>query len=260
MLLRLAILTSSSAPGLTDLLADKNRGSVFEISAVVSSETSFAQHSLLDRAGVPLLMQPVRPRRNLNARYDDDYSLAEVLARLTPDYVVLDGYRYITTEPLLATFPNRMIALHDADLTRRDEDGRRLFTGLHAVRDALLAGEEETRCSAFIVTEKVGEGPLVLLSGAYAAGPLAADARARGDADLLLDYAALHRRWMLADGYGKMLVRLAELLAGGNVQIVGDSAWIDGAPGPCRMGEAPSACRELPVERGIPASCPFISR
>jgi hypothetical protein len=57
-----------------------------------------------------------------------------------------------------------------------------------------------------------------------------------------------------------MFVRLTELLAGGTMQIVGDVAWIDGAPGPCRMGEAPGACREVPVERGIPASCPFIGR
>jgi hypothetical protein len=46
------------------------------------------------------------------------------------------------------------------------------------------------------------------------------------------------------------------------VQVVKDIAWVDGAPGPCRMGEAPAICGDATdsIRRGIPASCPFISQ
>jgi hypothetical protein len=55
-------------------------------------------------------------------------------------------------------------------------------------------------------------------------------------------------------------VRTLELLAGGTMQIIHDVVWIDGAPGPCRMGHAPQACHEpeAMLARGIPRSCPFI--
>jgi phosphoribosylglycinamide formyltransferase-1 len=268
MILRLAILTSSSAPGLESLITCEGRGSIFEICAVVTSETSFAQMELVERARIPMIMRPLRvfcqeraiPVRSMKARHDFDVELVEALAPFAPDCIILTGYRYIAGAPLLASFRQKLIALHDGDLTRRDEHGRRLLTGLHAVRDALLEGAQETRTTAFFVTEDVGEGPLLLLSAPYPVAALARDAQRRGDADLLFAYADLHRRWMRRDACGPMLVQIAELLAAGTVQIIGDVAWIDGAPGPCRFGEAPSLCSEGEIVRGIPASCPFISR
>lgn len=181
-----------------------------------------------------------------------------MLRKAKADWIVLAGYPWIITAPLLQAFPGRILALHDADLTLRDDDGARRYKGLHAVRDALLGGEQETRSSAFVVTEDVGEGPLFLLSGAYRVAPLAEDARRWGAADLLTAYAALHRQWMVRGAWGPMLLRIVELLAAGDIRIVGSVAWIDGVPGPCRMGEAPSICHDRNID-GIPLSCPFIS-
>ena len=80
------------------------------------------------------------------------------------------------------------------------------------------------------------------------------------DAAFLIQYAELHRRWMRQSTWGPMLARTLELLAGGTTQIIGDTVWVDGAPGPCRMGEAPHTCHdpETMLARGIPRSCPFI--
>ena len=88
---------------------------------------------------------------------------------------------------------------------------------------------------------------------------MALAARELGVDDSLTRYAELHREWMLADA-GTMLMRVIELLAGGTVRTIGDTVWVDGAPGPCRLGEAPRACHEPEsmVARGIPRSCPFI--
>jgi hypothetical protein len=226
--LRIALVTSASIPGADHLLADPSRGTAFELVAVVADEP------------------PTR-------------ELAQRLHRLGADYVILVGYPHILAAPLLEVFGHRVIALHDGDLTRVDDTRRRKYTGSDPVKEALLAGEQETRVSAFLLNGRA-DGPLVLLSGAYPFSSLVEDARCWGDADLLMSYAPVHRSWMRRDAYGVMLQRIAQLLAAGTFQVVDDIVWIDGVPGPCRMGEAPHMCREREIVRGIPSSCPFITR
>jgi folate-dependent phosphoribosylglycinamide formyltransferase PurN len=257
--LRIALLTSQQATGVERLLADPNRGSAWDLSIVIGSEPELAEAGLLEDAGVPLELRPmrlVRAFRNLRAREDYDQDLGDLLARLNVDYVVLDGWQYILTEAVTARFPGKILAIHDADLSIRD---RAVYAGPHAVRDAILAGETETRSSVYLVTREVARGPLFLLGPSYPVAHMALDARERGDVQFLYAYAELHRRWMRT-GWGDMLARTLELLAGGTMSIIGDVVWIDGAPGPCRMGEAPHACHEpeAMLARGIPRSCPFI--
>ena len=158
---------------------------------------------------------------------------------VNPDWILVAGSP-LSVE-LLAQFPSRIISLHAGD-----------------VRDALLSGAMETRTCAHIAEDVWGAGPLLLQSGAYRVPPLVEDARQRGDADLICDYAEVHRQWMIRNAWGPMLVRIVEMLSAGAIQIVGDVVWVDGAPGPCRMGEAPAICHEE-IASGIPRSCPFIS-
>lgn len=174
-----------------------------------------------------------------------------------PDYILAAGSESGVTPEMLEQFPQRVLAIHDADLSIRE---RALYMGPHAVRYAILAGEPETRSSVYIATREPGRGPLLLLSAPFPVSRMAQEARLRGDADFLRDYADLHRRWMVAACWGEMLARTIELLAGGTMKILGDTVWFDGAPGPCRMGESPSACHEpeAMLARGIPRSCPFI--
>ncbi len=110
---------------------------------------------------------------------------------------------------MLESFQQRLLALHDGDLMLRDENGRRRYAGLHAVREAIFAGETETRSSAYFVTQEVGAGPLFLLSRSYRVAQLARDARELGAADLVSSYAELHRRWMLRGCWGEMFIRAA---------------------------------------------------
>lgn len=267
---RIAVLTSSSAPGIASLLAQPNRGSVYDIVAVVGSEEQIAEQETIETAGVPVVLQPIGrfhrernlPLRNLNDREEYDYELAELLRRIGADWVVLVGYKYILTAPMLSAFPQRIVGLHEGDLSIRDEDGRRPFASLHAVHDAILAGRDETRSSAFFVTRDVGEGPLFLLGTRYPVAAVAREARAWGDVEMVVKYAELHREWMLRGSWGEMLTRMAEIIAAGTMSFVGDVVWVDGAPGPCRIGEAPVACysRDAPIDPAVPASCPFVSR
>lgn len=266
---QIAVLTSHSVPGIGDLLAQPNRGGVYRIAAVIGSEDSLAEQETIETAGVPVILRPIRrfheerhlPLRNLHARAEYDRDTAELLRALEVDWVIVAGYRYIVTAPLLSAFPQRMIVLHDGDLTIRDDEGNRMYAGLHAVRDAIFDGRDETRSTAYLMEAAVGSGPLFLLGAPYPVAPLARDARNWGSADMLAAYAELHRRWMVLASWGEMLTRMAEIIAAGTLQIVGDVVWVDGVPGPCRIGCAPSFCADRdPAGGAIPASCPFVSR
>lgn len=266
--IRIAVLASQNAPGIEAMIADPNRGRMYEVVAVIGSEFSFEQAAALEAAHIPLILRPFRQfqeerglsLRNLRAREEYDYETAQQLERLRAEYVFLCGYRYVVTEPLLSAYPSRIIGLHDADLTLLDDEGARRYTGAHAVADALLDGQAETRSTMYFVTRDVGCGAVFLLSDPFPIAPLAVDARAWGDAYLLMQYAQLHRRWMLRAAWGTMLTKAAEFLAVGTVQIVRDIAWIDGVPGPCRLGHSPAICtaRETSIQRALPATCPLI--
>jgi folate-dependent phosphoribosylglycinamide formyltransferase PurN len=266
--LRVVVLTSHSAPGLEYAIAHPHRGALFEIAAVVSSEDTFAEIDAVEAAQIRVVIRPLKraladrglSARNLHARADYDGETADLLLHFRADYVFLLGYNYIVTEPLLEAFPQKLIALHPGDLMLRDENGQRRYAGLRAVREAIFAGEIETRNSAYFVTREVGAGPLFLLSRPYRVAPLALDARMWGAADLSSAYADLHERWMVRAGWGEMFIRAIEFLAAGTVKVVHDLVWIDGVPGPCRMGEAPVICRELEpsIDSGIPSSCPLL--
>jgi hypothetical protein len=220
--LRIALLTSHRATGLERLFADPNRGTTWELSIVIDSE-----------------LDP------------------DLLARRNIDFILLAGYQHILPEEVMARFAGKVLALHDADLSIRD---RAFYAGPHAVRDAILAGEPETRSSIYLATRDIARAPLFLLGPRYPVAPMVLDARERGDIAFLYEYAELHRRWMQSTCWGDMLARSLELLAGGTLHVIGDVVWIDGAPAPCRMFEAPSVCHEPEsmVARGIPRSCPFI--
>lgn len=180
-----------------------------------------------------------------------DHCDDELLTRYGTQYVLVADQRPVAAS-VLARFEGRVLVLHHGDLSLRD----RVYGGPHPVRDAILAGERETRSSVYIATGELARGPLFLLSGAFPVASMALDAYTLGDADFLTTYARLHEQWMAAVADGPMLVRTLELLAGGTMQIVHDTVWIDGAPGPCRMGDAPRVCHEPAI--GIPRSCPFI--
>lgn len=120
------------------------------------------------------------------------------------------------------------------------------------VLGALFDGAQETRS-----TMSLAEGPLFLASAPFPVPPLVDHARNRGDAATIEAYARLHRQWMIETSFDVMVEKAIEFLAAGEVQIVKDVVWIDGVPGPCRMGDPPAICREQ-EKSGVPVTCPFI--
>lgn len=181
----------------------------------------------------------------------DDPDTAQLFLDAGVDYVFAPRYPWVLSDAMLDAFPKRIIILHNGDLT-----DRRRWIGPEPVLDALLAGVTATRTSLYFATREIGHGPIFLVGPRHAVPQMVQDALARGDYDSVATYALLHSRWMRRS-WPDLMLRAIECLSVGTVKIVRDTVWVDGVPGPCRLGEAPDFCDDR-VHGGIPASCPFI--
>jgi hypothetical protein len=114
---------------------------------------------------------------------------------------------------MLSAFPERIVNIHDGDLTIRGRDGERRYVGLHSTLDAIRAGERSTRSSVHLVTEKVDGGPILMLSESYEVPGAAAEALTRGDVNALKRIAWRQRETMMR-GWGSLALRALQMVAG----------------------------------------------
>jgi len=201
---RVAILCSKRAPGLDYVLRHPDCGTMYDVAGVVTTDNAPGFDD------VPVIHHSPRA---FDRREDFDAITAQMLQELDADVVVLLGYLYVLTAPMLEAFPGRILNVHDADLTLLGSDGRRRYRGLHSTRDAILAGERETRSTLHVVTAEVDEGPIVALSEPFPVAPLVQDALALGALDMIRAYAYAHREWMMRRAWGPMVIAELEKFA-----------------------------------------------
>jgi phosphoribosylglycinamide formyltransferase-1 len=221
--LRVAVLCSAHAPGLLYLLnRAPDRGATFEIVCVVSSEPTFAEEVRVERRGIPTLARPIRAFydgndpslvHGLRVRAAYDQQTADVLEPFMPDLLLLDGYRYLVTAPLLAAFPARMIGLQFGDLTIRHLDGPPMFSGPHAVRDAILAGCSETHATVHLVTEHPDAGAPIVRSWPFPVSPLVEVLQTKTARDAVDAYIFAHQQWMARSASGPLMAAALRLIA-----------------------------------------------
>ena len=82
------------------------------------------------------------------------------------DLIFLAGYMRLLYPPLLRHYAHKILNVHPADLTLKDENGKRKYVGANAVFDALMNGETRTRSSVILIDENVDNGP-ILVSGPW---------------------------------------------------------------------------------------------
>ncbi len=218
------MLCSRRAPGLVHLLnRDRNRGRLYDIVCCVTSGTTFAEEVRVERRGIPTVPHPLhafyrvqgKPLGDLDTRREYDERLERKLAPFRPDLVLLSGYLYLLTEPMLEAFAGRLINIHHADLLERHPDGAPRYPGLHAVRDAILAGERETRVCSHVVTATLDAGPLVARSWPFPVPDIARWATLRQASDILRAIAFAQTEWMLRSAWGPVMMRSLESVAHG---------------------------------------------
>ncbi len=86
-------------------------------------------------------------------REGDDAALAEALAGVQPDLIVLAGYMRIVGPAVLAAYEGRILNTHPSLLPS--------FPGAHAVRDALAHGVTVTGVTVHLVDATLDAGPIV---------------------------------------------------------------------------------------------------
>ena len=242
--LRVALLGSHRAPGHRFLLEeDGNRGAVYDLVCALTSEPEFEAKPALEAAGVPVLVYDIhefyRARgarlSDLDVRRDYDRATLQALRPYRPDVIVLAGYLYLLTEPMLEAFPDRIVNVHDSDLRLAGADGRPRYRGLRSTRDAIFAGEPETRATAHVVTAELDGGPPLVRSGGFPVHPLVVAARAWGATDILKAYAYAHREWVIRSSWGPLLAKAIEVVAQREGGFLESEAVVRGARPPLEI-------------------------
>ena len=151
---RIAVGVSGTGSNLQALYALTSRGALDAEIALVFADRPCAALDWAVEQGIETLLVPSAPRGDDDARAEEDKILAESVAAVAPELVVLAGYMRITGPAMLAAFAGRMINLHPALLP--------LFPGAHGVRDALTAGVKVTGVTVHFVDASLDGGPNIL--------------------------------------------------------------------------------------------------
>jgi len=130
-------------------------------------------------------------------RIDYDVATRELISEYHPAVLALAGYMRIARAPLINHF--LCINVHPADLTILNEKGKRKYTGDHAVRDAILTEEKELRSTTHIATERVDDGPILMISAKL---PVVLDPNESLENEVYLD--------MVADAHKKELKKIGD--------------------------------------------------
>lgn len=237
--IRVAVLCSQRAPGLMYLLNQcPDRSVTYEVVCCVTSNVTFAEELRVERRGIPTLVHPIRdfyaardvPLDDMRVRADYDAETLTLVEPFFPDLLLLDGYLYLVTAPLLRAFPNRIINLHYSDLTLRHDDGSPMFPGVHAVRDAIHAGVHETRATVHLVNDRPDAGAPLVRSTPFPVSPLVEDLRAQPADDVLRAYVFAHQQWMMRTISGPLVAGALRLIANGLVDLDAAAAATDREP------------------------------
>lgn len=93
----------------------------------------------------------------LRVRKEFDQLAIRLIKAFNVDLVALGGYMSYTTI-------KGCINVHPADLSIRTIDGKRKYTGINAVKDAILSGERCLRSSTIFTDEGIDTGPILMVS------------------------------------------------------------------------------------------------
>lgn len=212
-------MSSRRAPGVADLVGEARRTRSWRL---VAGLASHRENELVQSLGeLPVIVHDIAAfyaqrgvnRRDREVRRDYDRVTLELLAPYEPDVLVLCGYLYLVTDVLLDAFPGRVINVHDSDLLRVDSHGVPLYRGLHATREAILAGELETRSTVHIATAELDSGPVLARSEPFPVHRLVQDALRWGAMDIVKAYAYAQREWMMRACWGRLLAEALDSLA-----------------------------------------------
>jgi len=150
---RLAVLGSGKGSNFVALQEAILAGKLNATIALVISDLPDA--TVLARAkafGLPTATLPPSPFRT-KLGPDGETALVQLLQAAGIEWVILAGYMRVVKDPLLSTFPNRIINIHPSLLPA--------FKGLRAWEQAITAGVAETGCTVHFVNKDIDAGEII---------------------------------------------------------------------------------------------------
>ena len=236
---RVFVFFSGGASGLRYLAnEDPNYGEKYEVVGAFTDVPDAPGVEFVHKKGVPLETNDLQefyaerdaPTTDLDVREEFDAETRDMISSYEPDVILLSGYMRILTSPVVSEYP--IVNVHPADL-RIEDEGERAYTGFDPVRDAVLAGEEETRSSVHLVTEDVDDGPLLVVSPPFPVEREMVETLREHSQDDLDAYIEAHQEWMKWRGDGPALAKTLELAAEGRLDL--NEGTVDGERDPFVM-------------------------
>lgn len=244
--LRVVVFFSGSASGARYLADhDPNYDTTYEVVGAVTDDPDAPGVALLSNREIPVVTHDIHSfyadrsadTSDLEIREEYDAATIDKIDRFAPDLILLAGYMWILTAPVIETYPT--INVHPADLTITDENGDRVYVGADPVFDAIVAGESETRSSVHLVTAGVDAGPLLVRSRPLSVHqPLVTSLQEHEATDALRDYADAHQEWMKWEADGPSLAAALAAIADRRIDVVDGEVHIDDQPGQIDLAES----------------------
>ena len=173
--MRVAGLMSGSGSNLRKIIENGRRleaeegRAPYQVVVIFSENSESNAGKIGNDYGIPVVVRDLgnfykergKPRRDLSVRAEFDEGTVEALKPFSADVAAYAGYMSIATTPLINAFLG--VNVHPADLSVMNESKRK-YTGDHAVKDAILAGEKQLRASTHIIESQVDYGKILMIS------------------------------------------------------------------------------------------------
>jgi len=171
-------------------------------------------------------------KKDLSLRPKYDQATIDLIREYDLDLIALCGYMSILTTPLLEKYNGRVVNVHPADLSVK-EAGKRKYTGINAVRDAILAGERALYSTTHVVRAEVDYGEILMRSA-----PIEVilpesldidDLRKSENGELLRQVADEHQARLKERGDWVIYPKTLEMIGQGRYALDGQgNAYVDG--------------------------------
>lgn len=166
-----------------------------------------------------------KPLKDLKVRAEFDAENVKILNSFGATVAAYAGYMSIATKPLIDAFLG--INVHPADLSVLNAEGKRKYTGDHAVMDAIIAGEKYIRSTTHIIEEKVDGGRILMISE-----PVAVE-QTNPDAQNMKEFADKHQNELKEKGDWMIFPKTLEYIAKGRYsKDFNGNLYFDGKPIP----------------------------
>ena len=145
-------------------------GCPFEIVGLFSSNKKATALDVAEKRGIPCQCLDIQefcaqmgiPIGDMEGRSRYDQEILKRIESWRADILLLSGYVYLVTGRILSQYP--VVGVHPADLTHRDEQGRRLLAGTDSIRAALSMKRPSLRATSYLANHLADEGPVLFLS------------------------------------------------------------------------------------------------